>query len=267
MLVESSLTPDFTISGLMADGVHYGHRVSKWNPLMAEYIFCKRNGVHIIDLTKTASLLSDALSVIKETARRHGRILFVCTKPEAREIVEREATRCGQYYINTRWLGGTLTNWQTVSRSIRSMSSLEKELVDPDTALLKKERMKKNKKLQKMHVVFNGIKTMGNKADLICIIGVNKDGIAVAEARKIGIPIIGILDTDCNPLGIDYPVPGNDDSLKSIETYMQLWANAVLSGMTEAAAPKSTNDNKPEHKKHSGRSPSSTEEPDEKPGE
>jgi small subunit ribosomal protein S2 len=238
--------PPFTIKGMMENGMHYGHRVSRWNPLMAEYIRCERNGVHIIDLTKTAALMHSALKIIKETARRQGRILFLCTKPEARELVEREATRCGQYYVNTRWLGGTFTNWATVSRSMRSMDALEHELEDPSIVMLKKERMKKMKKLEKMRVVFGGIKTMGNKADLLCVIGVGKDHIAVQEARKIGVPVVGIVDTDCNPLDIDYPIPGNDDSVRSVEACLQLWAAAALEGLAEASLAQPAADNRQE---------------------
>jgi small subunit ribosomal protein S2 len=225
-----------SIVAMMDSGVHYGHRVSKWNPFMAEYIYCERNGVHIIDLNKSAALMSEALEAIKGVAGAHGRIMFLCTNPDAREIVEREATRCGQYYVNSRWLGGTMTNWQTVSRSIRSMDALDRELSDPSVVILKKERMKKEKKLQKMRVVFGGIKTMGNRADMLCVVGVGKDHIAVAEARKMGVPVIGVVDTDCNPLGIDYPIPGNDDSLRAVAFYMGMWADAALEGLASANA-------------------------------
>jgi small subunit ribosomal protein S2 len=226
----------FTMRQLLEAGVHYGHRKNFWNPKMAQYVYGTRNGTHIIDLQKTAPMLREALSVLKEVASRNGRILFVGTKKSANEIIAEQASRCGQYYVNHRWLGGMLTNWSTVSASIKTLQEYEKALSDEDSYLNKKERLDLDRKRLKLDNVLGGIRNMGGKPDLLFIIDRKQEDLAVKEAKKLGIPVIAVVDTNSTPDEIDYVIPGNDDARKAIELYTSLAADAVLEGMQDGLA-------------------------------
>jgi small subunit ribosomal protein S2 len=190
-----------------------------------------RNNIHIINLQKTVPMLYQALEAARDAAANNGRILFVGTKPQASEIVAEAAKRCGQYYVNHRWLGGTLTNWPTVSQSIKTMTDIQAQLVDPEINLSKKERLQLTRKMEKLDKTLGGIKDMGGKPSLLFVIDTNKEDIAVLEARKLGIPVVGIVDTNCSPENITYPVPGNDDAIRSIQLYCDLISAAVLAGL------------------------------------
>lgn len=228
----------FSIQQLMDAGVHFGHRTMRWNAKMQPYIYGARNNIHIIDLSKTAPLLYKALNVAKEVAQKNGRILFVATKRQASDIISEAAQRCGQYYVNHRWMGGTLTNWGTVSKSIKTLNTLENRLADPEITISKKERLQDQRKVGKLEKALGGIRSMGGKPDLLFVIDTNREHIAVLEARKLGIPVIAIVDTNCDPDGIDHIVPGNDDSIKSIRLYSNLFADAILSGLSKSMGSK-----------------------------
>ena len=249
-----SNVPQFTIKDLLDAGVHFGHKTRRWNPKMAEYIHSERNGVHIMDLRQTAPLLHQALVKINEVVKKNGRIIFVGTKPQAQEHVAEEAKRCGQYYINKRWLGGTLTNWKTISDSIRTIRKYEEVLNDETARMKKKERLDISRKLEKLEASIGGIKDIGTTPDLIIVIDTRKEELAIKEAKKLGIPVIAILDSNCDPEDITYPVPGNDDSIRAIKLYCKLFADAVLSGIedslggmaSEAVTEEAANANEPE---------------------
>ncbi len=234
MSTQAQTKPAFSIQNLMDAGVHFGHRTMRWNAKMQPYIYGSRNNIHIIDLSKTAPLLHKALNVAKETAEKNGRILFVATKRQASSIVAEAAEKCGQYYVNHRWMGGTLTNWETVSKSIKTLNNLEKRVSDPEVTISKKERLQAQRQINKLNLALGGIRQMGGKPDLIFVIDTNREDIAILEAKKLGIPVIAIVDTNSNPDGIDYIIPGNDDSIKSIRLYCNLVADAVLSGMSKS---------------------------------
>jgi small subunit ribosomal protein S2 len=223
--------PHINLRQLINAGVHFGHTTRRWNPHMAPYIFGERAGVHILDLEQTVPLLEQAMVAVESTAAKGGRILFVGTKKQASEIVSEAAKKCGQYYINHRWLGGTLTNWKTVSNSIQSLAQMEKYIQDHGTTLTKKERLDLDRKREKLERVLGGIRQMNAAPDLIIVLDVNRERIAVQEANKLGIPIVGILDTNADPAGITYPVPGNDDARKALRLYCDAFAAAVLSGL------------------------------------
>lgn len=225
--------PEIAVRDLAGAGVHFGHKISRWNPKMAPYIYGidQRNRIHLIDPKKTLPLLRAAIKALHDVASQGGRILFVGTKFQALDIVASEAIRCGQYYINHRWLGGTLTNWNTVSSSIKTLIQYEKILDDKDSILTKKELGNVEKKRQKLDKALGGIREMGAIPDILFIIDTNKEHIAVKEAKKLGIPIVAVLDTNSDPDGIAYPIPGNDDSKKSIELYCKLAADSVLAGI------------------------------------
>ena len=228
--------PEFSMRQLLEAGVHFGHQTHRWNPKMAPYIFGARSGIHIMDLSQTVPLLHQALVQVREVAAKGGRILFVGTKRAASEPVAAAATRCAQYYVNHRWLGGMLTNWQTISGSIARLRELEAKLGEggEDTGLTKKENLKLTRELEKLDKALGGIKDMGGKPDLMFVIDTNKEGIAIKEARRLGIPVVAILDTNCDPESADMPIPGNDDAARAIQLYCELMADAVLDGMTEA---------------------------------
>jgi len=230
--------PEFSMRQLLEAGVHFGHQTHRWNPKMAPYIFGARSNIHIMDLSQTVPLLHQALVKVREVAAKGGRILFVGTKRAASEPVATAATRCAQYYVNHRWLGGMLTNWQTISGSISRLRELEAKLGEggEDTGLTKKENLKLTRELEKLDKALGGIKDMGGKPDLMFVIDTNKEGIAVKEARRLGIPVVAILDTNCDPASADMPIPGNDDAARAIQLYCDLIADAVLDGMTEAQA-------------------------------
>ncbi|MDD9331333.1 MAG: 30S ribosomal protein S2 [Wolbachia sp.] len=225
--------PEVTVRELAGAGVHFGHKTSRWNAKMAPYIYGvhQENHIHIIDLRTTLPLLKAAMNALYDVASQGGRILFVGTKFQALDIIAGEAIRCGQYYVNHRWLGGMLTNWGTVSSSIKTLTQYEKILSDEDSALTKKELGNIDKKKQKLDKTLGGIREMGAIPDIVFIIDTNKEHIAVKEAKKLGIPIVAIVDTNSNPDGITYPVPGNDDSRKSIELYCKLAADSILAGI------------------------------------
>ena len=228
--------PEFSMRQLLEAGVHFGHQTHRWNPKMAPYIFGARSGIHIMDLSQTVPLLHQALVQVREVASKGGRVLFVGTKRAASEPVAVAAKRCAQYYVNHRWLGGMLTNWQTISGSISRLRELEALMGEggEDTGLTKKENLKLTRELEKLDKALRGIKDMGGKPDLMFVIDTNKEGIAIKEARRLGIPVIAILDTNSNPASADMPIPGNDDAARAIQLYCELVADAVLEGMTEA---------------------------------
>ncbi len=230
--------PEFSMRQLLEAGVHFGHQTHRWNPKMAPYIFGARSGIHILDLSQTVPLLHQALVQVRDVAAKGGRVLFVGTKRPASEPIANAATRCAQYYVNHRWLGGMLTNWQTISGSIKRLRELETifEGNEEETGLTKKELLKLTRERDKLDKALGGIKDMGGKPDLMFVIDTNKEGIAIKEARRLNIPVIALLDSNCNPDDADFPIPGNDDAARAIQLYCELIADAVLDGMTEAQA-------------------------------
>lgn len=225
--------PTFSMRQLLEAGVHFGHQTRRWNPRMAPYLFGVRNGVHIIDLQQTVPLLYRALVEIKSTVAGGGRVLFVGTKRQASEAVADAAKRCGQYYVNHRWLGGMLTNWHTVSQSIKRLRTLDETLSGEATGLTKKETLSLTRERDKLDRALGGIKDMGGTPDLIFIIDTNKEQIAVQEANKLKIPVVAVIDSNSDPEGIAFPIPGNDDALRAISIYCDLIARAVLSGIRD----------------------------------
>jgi small subunit ribosomal protein S2 len=223
--------PDFTMRQLLEAGVHFGHQTRRWNPRMAPYLFGARNGVHIIDLTQTVPMLHQALVATRDVAASGGRILFVGTKRQAQEPVTRSASRSGQYYVNHRWLGGMLTNWKTISNSIRRLRELEGRLAEGTVGLTKKETLQLTRERDKLERALGGIKDMGGLPDLIFVVDTNKEAIAVAEAKTLNIPVVAVLDSNSDPEGISYPIPGNDDASRAINLYCDLMVGAVLDGL------------------------------------
>lgn len=226
--------PKFTIKQLFEAGVHFGHRKNFWNPKMSEYICGVRNDIHIIDLQRTYYMLNNALEALSSVASRNGKILFVGTKKQAMESVAASAIRCGQHYINYRWLGGMLTNWSTVSKSLKTLSDYEKQLNDEKSILNKKEKLDLERKKDKLERVLGGIRNMGGLPDILFVIDTNEQSTAIKEAQKLSIPVIAIVDTNASLDGINYIIPGNDDSSKSIELYMKLASDAVLDGIQQS---------------------------------
>jgi len=226
--------PEFTMRQLLEAGAHFGHQTHRWNPKMERYIFGARANIHIIDLSQTMPLLHQALVKVREVAASGGRVLFVGTKRQAADPVAAAAKRCAQYYVNHRWLGGTLTNWRTISGSIARLRELEGVLDGGESAgRTKKELLQLNRERDKLELSLGGIKDMGGIPDLMFVIDTNKEGIAIQEARKLNIPVIAILDTNCDPQGITFPIPGNDDAARALQLYCDLMADAVLDGLTE----------------------------------
>lgn len=223
--------PSFTMRQLLEAGVHFGHQTRRWNPKMSPYLFGARNGVHIIDLQQTVPMLYQALEAIRATVAQGGRVLFVGTKRQAAEAVAAAAKRCGQYYVNHRWLGGMLTNWKTMSNSIKRLKDFDEQIGGEDTGLTKKELLNLTRERDKLERALGGIKDMGGLPDILFIIDTNKEAIAVEEARRLSIPVIAILDSNSDPAGIKFPVPGNDDALRAIELYCELVAGSVLDGL------------------------------------
>ncbi len=232
----SELLPKFTIKQLLQAGVHFGHRTMRRNPKMAKYVHSNRSGLSIIDLNKSAKKLQEALVAAHQVAKNNGRILFVGTKKQASPIVAEMAKKCGQYYANYRWLGGMLTNWNTVSKSIKTLRSIEAKLNDSESNLNKKEKLVLDRKREKLELALGGIKDMGGYPDLIFVIDINKEDIAIKEAVTLGIPIMAIVDTNCNPDAVKYAIPGNDDSSKAIKLYCSLLSDAIISGIKENMA-------------------------------
>lgn len=229
--------PTFTLRQLVEAGVHFGHHARRWNPQMAPYIYGKKDNVHIIDLQKTYPMLYTALAVARDVAAKGGKVLFVATKRQAQDIVKESAERCGQYYVNYRWLGGMLTNWKTVNKSINRLVKLnEMEEKNAYDGYTKKEMQNIRKEQEKLALSLDGIKNMGGQPDLLFVIDTPKESLAIKEAKKLGIPVIGITDTNANPNDVDYPVPGNDDAIRAIQLYCELVSSAVLAGMQEEIA-------------------------------
>ncbi|MCE3255586.1 MAG: rpsB [Rickettsiaceae bacterium] len=233
---SSTSLPQFTIKQLLEAGVHFGHKTMRRNPKMSKYIFGDKNDLSIIDLEQTAICLHNALKTVKEIAKNNGRILFIATKKQAFDAVEEAAKRCGQYYVNQRWLGGMLTNWKTISQSIKTLKKIEEQLSNDEIGLNKKERLVLDRQRDKLDKALGGIRNMGGYPDLVFIVDINREALAMAEAKKLGVPIMAILDTNVNPDGVTFPIPGNDDSVKSIKLYCRLLSDAILAGIKENMA-------------------------------
>jgi len=218
----------FKLRDLLEAGMHLGHKTNKWNPSMDKYIYGSQDNIHIIDLRKTMELLSNALSFIENTVKNKGLILFIGTKSQASDIVKKYAEECNHFYVNKRWLGGMLTNWSTISNSLNSLNSLNKKISNENLRLKKKEILQMNRQIDKIEKYLGGLKNMGSLPQAIFVVDVNKDAIAVTEANKLKIPVIGILDTNSSPLGINFPIPGNDDSRKTIELICSLISQIIV---------------------------------------
>ncbi len=218
---------------LLEAGVHFGHQTHRWNPKMKDFIYGEHNNIHIIDLSQTMGMLKNALGAVREVTQSGGRILFVGTKRQASETISESASQCAQYYVNHRWLGGTLTNWKTISNTIARLKSIQETLDQEESAgLTKKELLKLTRERDKLELSIGGIKNMGSLPDLIFVIDTVREQIAIKEANKLNIPIAAIIDTNCDPEGITYPIPGNDDSTKSIKLYCNLVSQAALDGIS-----------------------------------
>lgn len=229
--------PTFTIRQMIEAGVHFGHHARRWNPKMAPYIYGKKDNVHIIDLQKTYPMLYTALATTREIAANGGKVLFVATKRQAQDIIKENAERCGQYYVNQRWLGGMLTNWKTVHKSINRLVKLN-EMAEKNEyeGYTKKEMLNLKKEQEKLNKELGGIMNMGGQPDLVFVIDTGKESLAIKEAKKLGIPVIGICDTNADPETVDLPVPGNDDAIRAIQFYAEMVSAAVLDGMSAQIA-------------------------------
>ncbi|MDY0028681.1 MAG: 30S ribosomal protein S2 [Pseudobdellovibrionaceae bacterium] len=223
--------PEFSMRQLLEAGVHFGHNTRRWNPEMRPFIFGVRNGVHILDLQQTVPMLDQALRTVREIVANGGRVLFVGTKRQAQSTVADAAKRCGQYYVNHRWLGGMMTNWKTVTNSINRLKELENIFAMDKIPYTKKEILMLRREMEKLELSIGGIKDMAGQPDAIFIIDTNKEDIAVKEANKLGIPVIAVIDSNSSPEGIDFPIPGNDDALRAIELYCDLVSSAILDGI------------------------------------
>ena len=223
--------PDFSMRQLLEAGVHFGHQTHRWNPKMKPYIFGDRNNVHIIDLAQTVPLLSRALQVVSDTVAGGGRVLFVGTKRQASDIIADAAKRSAQYYVNARWLGGMMTNWKTISNSIQRLRKLDEILASEASGYSKKERLNLEREREKLNRALGGIRDMGGVPDLMFIIDTNKESIAIQEAKRLGIPVVAIIDSNCDPDQIDFPIPGNDDASRAISLYCDLISRAALDGI------------------------------------
>jgi small subunit ribosomal protein S2 len=228
--------PEFTLRQLLEAGVHFGHHTRRWNPRMAPYLFGVRNQVHIIDLQQTVPMLDRALRAVRDVVAGGGRVLFVGTKRAAAEYVAESAKRCGQYYVNHRWLGGMLTNWKTITGSIRRLRQIEETLAGDTHGLTKKEVLELTRDHDKLERALGGIKEMGGLPDILFIIDINKEKLAVEEATKLGVPVVAVLDSNSDPQGVTYPIPGNDDAIRAITLYCDLVAGAVLDGISAEMA-------------------------------
>ncbi|MGJ0622321.1 MAG: 30S ribosomal protein S2 [Methylocystis sp.] len=226
--------PDFTMRGLLESGAHFGHQSHRWNPKMAPYIFGARNNIHIIDLAQTVPLLHQALKTVSDTVAKGGRVLFVGTKRQAQEQIAEAAKRSAQYYINSRWLGGTLTNWKTISGSINRLRKLDEQLSAGGAGVTKKERLLLTRERDKLEKALGGIKDMGGTPDLIFVIDTNKEQLAIKEANRLKIPVVAVLDTNCDPDGVTHPIPGNDDAGRAIALYCDLVARAAIDGISRS---------------------------------
>jgi small subunit ribosomal protein S2 len=226
--------PDFSMRTLLEAGAHFGHQAHRWNPKMAPYIFGTRNNIHILDLAQTVPLLHQALKAVSDTVAKGGRVLFVGTKRQASEQIADAARRSAQYYINSRWLGGMLTNWKTISGSIQRLRKVDEQLSSGAAGLTKKERLLLTREREKLEKALGGIKDMGGVPDLIFVIDTNKEQLAIKEANRLNIPVAAILDTNCDPEGITFPIPGNDDAGRAIAMYCDLIARAAIDGISRS---------------------------------
>jgi small subunit ribosomal protein S2 len=227
--------PDYSMRQLLEAGVHFGHQAHRWNPKMSSYIFGVRNNIHIIDLAQSVPMLHQALQAVSDTVAKGGRILFVGTKRQAQDSIADAAKRCAQYYVNSRWLGGTLTNWKTISQSINRLRKLDEMLASGEAqAYTKKERLTLQRERDKLNRALGGIKDMGGLPDLLFVIDTNKEDIAIKEAQRLGVPVAAIVDTNCDPEGITYVVPGNDDASRAVNLYCDLVARAAIDGISRA---------------------------------
>ena len=225
-----------TVKELLEAGAHFGHQTSRWQPRMKKYIFTKRNGIHIIDLEQTASMLDKACDFIRQVAADGGHILFVGTKKQAQETIEEEAVRCGMYYVNQRWIGGVLTNFATIQSRIDYLVRLEDQQARGEFGRLpKKEALKLDEEILRLNRQMGGIKEMTTLPDALFVVDPTKENIALAEARKVGIPVVAIADTNCNPLAIDHPIPANDDAIRAIKLICSKMADAIIEGKTSQA--------------------------------
>ena len=224
--------PTFTMRQLIESGVHFGHNARRWNPKMGQYIYGTREGVHILDLGQTAPALYRAMEAVRDVAAKGGKVLFVGTKLQAREPIAEAAKRCGQYYVNCRWLGGMLTNWKTISASIKRLKEIDATTEKGElNGLTKKEKLNLSREREKLFASLGGIQDMNGRPDIMFVIDTPKENLAIQEAKKLGIPVVAICDSNANPDGITYPVPGNDDALRAINLYCDLISGAVLDGI------------------------------------
>jgi small subunit ribosomal protein S2 len=228
--------PDFSMRQLLEAGVHFGHQSHRWNPKMERFIFGVRNDIHILDLSQTVPMLSRALQLVSDTVAEGGRVLFVGTKRQAAPVVAEAARGSAQYFVNSRWLGGTLTNWQTISQSINRLRQLEAQAAEGVEGLTKKERLLLDREREKLERDLGGIKDMGNLPNLLFVIDTNKEANAIKEARRLGIPVIAIIDSNSDPDLIDYPIPGNDDAARALELYCSLVSRAAIDGISRSSA-------------------------------
>jgi len=228
-------SPDVTMQQLLEAGAHFGHQTHRWNPKMKPYIFGERNGVHIIDLSQTVPLFARALDFVRQAVASGGKVLFVGTKRQAQDPIAEAARRSGQHFVNHRWLGGMLTNWKTISNSIKRFKSLEEQLSGDTTGLTKKEVLQLTRERDKLEMSLGGIRDMGGLPDVIFVVDANKEELAVKEANVLGIPVVAVLDSNSSPNGIAFPVPGNDDASRAIRLYCDAIADAVLAGKTGGA--------------------------------
>jgi small subunit ribosomal protein S2 len=224
--------PDFSMRQLLEAGVHFGHQTHRWNPKMQSYIYGARNGIHILDLAQTVPLLHQALVAVRDVVAGGGRVLFVGTKRVASEPIAESAKRAAQYYINSRWLGGTLTNWKTISNSIKRLRQLEEILSKEDVRLTKRELLNLTREKDKLEEALGGIKDMGGTPDIMFVIDTNKEQLAIKEANRLGIPVVAVLDSNCHPQGVTYPIPGNDDAGRAISLYCDLISRAAIEGIS-----------------------------------
>lgn len=223
--------PEFSMRQLLEAGVHFGHQTHRWNPKMKPYIFGARSNLHILDLGQTVPMMNTALKLVSDTVSKGGRVLFVGTKRQASEIVADAASRSAQYYVNARWLGGMLTNWKTISHSIQRLRKLDEILSSEATGFTKKERLNLEREREKLNRALGGIRDMGGTPDLMFVIDTNKEGIAIQEAKRLGIPVVAIIDSNCDPDVVDYPIPGNDDASRAISLYCDLISRACIDGI------------------------------------
>ncbi|WP_421950482.1 30S ribosomal protein S2 [Pelagibacterium sp.] len=228
--------PDFSMRQLLEAGVHFGHQKHRWNPKMERYIFGVRNDIHILDLSQTVPALYRALQLVSDTVADGGRVLFVGTKRQAAPLVAEAARQSAQYYVNSRWLGGMLTNWQTISNSIARLRELESLQADGATGLTKRERLQRSREQERLERDLGGIKDMGNIPNLMFVIDTNKEANAIKEARRLGIPVVAIVDTNCDPDIVDYAIPGNDDAARALELYLSLVSKAAIDGIARSSS-------------------------------